>query len=161
MTIKNINQALGAAGIVGIMLMVVVTTADVAGRYLANSPILGTVEFTRTVMVFAACLPLAFVQFKKQHIRTEVILSRLPPKSRTVVEGLESLLALVVIGAICYSSLGVAYYSVMLGEFETGIINFPMWPGRIGLALGLLALSIQYGVDAIDSFRLLLRRGQT
>jgi len=152
MVVENINQALGAAAVIFILVMMVSITADVGGRYLFNTPILGTTELNRTLLVYAVCFALGYTEFRKRHIRVELVLNRLP-KARTLVEGLQLLLALVLMGFATYASSVIAYNATVQGEYETGIINFPMWPGRIALAVGCLMLCMQYVVGIIDSFR--------
>lgn len=156
--VKYINQGLGALAIIFILLMIVSTVADVTGRYLFNSPIMGTVELNRTLLVFTVFFTLGYTQLKKQHIRVEMILDRFPPIPRIVIDGLWVLMAMVFMGLVTYGSSIVAYKATLTGEYETGIINFPMWPGRIGLALGCLALTLQYLTEVIQTIRSSLRK---
>jgi TRAP-type C4-dicarboxylate transport system permease small subunit len=156
--VNTINQGLGAVAVIFIVIMMVSITADVSGRYLFNSPILGTTELNRTLLVYVVCFALGYTELRKRHIRVEMVLSRLPLKAKTLVEGLELLLALVLIGFATYATSVIAYNATVQGEYETGIINFPMWPGRIALAVGCLMLCMQYVVGIVDSFRSFLSR---
>lgn len=158
MVVKYIHQGLGTLAIASILLMMLSTVSSVTGRYLFNSPILGTVELNRTLLVFAVFFTLGYTQLRKQHIRVEMVLNRFPPMPRIVIDGLWLLMALVFMGLITYGSSIVAYKATLTGEYETGVINFPMWPGRIGLAIGCLALALQYLTEVIQTIRSSLRK---
>lgn len=133
--------------------MMVAVTADVGGRHLFNSPIPGVTELARMLLVYTVCFALGYTELMKRHIRMELVLTRLSPKRRMLVEGLQLLLALVFIGFATYAASVVAHTSTLQGEYETGLIDFPMWPGRIALAIGCLMLSLQYVTGIINSFR--------
>ena len=158
MVAEYLNRVLGGIAIVCIAAMMVSTVADVTGRYLFNNPILGTIELNRILLSVVAACTLTYCQSMKRHIRVEFLLYRLSSKPRQIVDGLELLLAMVVIGFIAYGCIDLAYTATMQGEYEMGVINFPTWPGRLALAAGCLVLSIQLAVHTIESFRLALRK---
>ncbi len=147
--IEFISRWLGILAVIFIIAMMLSTIADVSGRYLFNSPIVGTVELNRTLLVYVVFLTLAYAQLKQKHIRVTMLLDRFPPMPRIVIDGLCLLLALVYVGFVTYGGSIVAYEMTLAGEHETGLINFPMWPGRIGLAFGLLILCTQYVIEII------------
>ncbi len=148
-----VSQMLGAAAILCVFIMIISTVADVSGRYLFNSPILGTVELNRTLLVFTVFFTLGLAQLRRRHIRVDAVLGKLPVKARVLADSFALLLALVFVGMVTYGSAVVAYDATIMGEYETGIINFPMWPGRVAIAIGMLILCIQYMVDVIAAFR--------
>lgn len=158
MLVKRTIQVLGYLAVVFISLMMISTVADVTGRYLFNSPIVGTIELNRMLMVYAVFFTIAYAQLVKQHIKIDIALDRMPPKTRLVFEGLGLLFALAVMGFITYGASIAAYQETLLGEAETGIINFPVWPGRIAVALGSLVLCLQYIMDILETRRLLFKR---
>jgi TRAP-type C4-dicarboxylate transport system permease small subunit len=144
---------MGLLGIVCVFVMMLSTVTDVTGRYVFNNPILGTIELNRTLLAYLVFLGLAYSQFKKQHIRVDLLLTRVAEKPRALIEGFQLLLALVLIGFITYGGSLVAYESTVRGEYTPGIIHFPLWPPRIALALGSLVLCFQYVRDIVASFR--------
>lgn len=148
-----INKTMAAIAVVLILVMMLITTADVGGRYLLASPIPGTTEITRLLLVFSVAFALGYTELMQQHVRMELVLTRLTPKRRTLIETLVLVLALVFIGLATYAASVVAHTSTIRGEYETGLIDIPMWPGRIALALGCLMLGLQYVVGIIKGFR--------
>ena len=163
MVVRAINRLLAlldGAAAAFIIVMMLSTTANVIGRYLFSFPIVGTVELNRTLLVFTAFLALGYTQLKKQHIQVGFLLRRLSPSRRILIDGFESLFALVVMGFISYVFCVEAYTATVQGEYEIGLIAFPMWPGRIALALGCVMLCVQYLVEVVGSFRFFLGRSQ-
>ena len=157
--IHHISRGLAGIAVILILLMMVSTTADVGGRYLFNNPIPGTFELNRTLLVFVVFLTLGYAQLMKRHIRVELLPTRLPPRAGILLDGFGVLLGLALMGAITYGASITAYDATITGEYETGLINFPMWPGRIALAVGCLVLSIEYVLSMIEDFRYSLRKG--
>ena len=151
--IKRVNQWLATVAVVLIFVMMVSITADVCLRYFANKPILGVVELNRMLLVLVVFFTLGYAQVRKQHINVGLLLNLMSPKRRIIVETLELLLALVVVGFFTYGSILTAYKSTIEGEYEMGVASFPVWPGRIALAIGLLMLCMQYLADIISGLR--------
>src|SRR3972149_832614 len=158
MMIKRLYLPLSFLSISAIFIIILSTVADVVWRYLFNSPILGTIELNRTLLVFVVFFTIAYAQAGKKHMRVDLLLNRLPPRVKSAVNGLQLLLALVFIGIVTYGSSLVAIESTAKGEYERGIISFPMWPGRIAVALGCLALALQYVADIFETLRSARRR---
>lgn len=150
---RYVNQFLATLSVIFIFVMMISIAADVVLRYFANAPITGTVEFNRTILVFTIFFTLGYAQYRKQHPNVEMVLNLISPKKKAFVQILEHLSALVVVAFFTYGSVLTAYKATIEGESETGIISFPIWPGRIAIAVGLFALCMQYIVDIIDDFR--------
>jgi hypothetical protein len=53
------------------------------------------------------------------------------------------------VGALCWEALLEARESFIEGEYAVGIIRVPLWPAKIGLAIGCGALLLQYFADLI------------
>lgn len=151
--VKRLQEVLGMVAIVFIILMMLTTVVDVSGRYLFNSPISGSLEFARSMLVIVVSFTLGYAQLRKQHIRAEILPHHLSPRLSMVVEGFALILALGFSGLVTYGTFMVAYKSIVQIEYESGLINFPLWPARIALAIGCLALTLQYLVDTVQVFR--------
>ncbi|MBI4286742.1 MAG: TRAP transporter small permease [Chloroflexi bacterium] len=151
--ITRVLQVLDGIGVVSIILMMLTTTADVIARKFANHPIVGMTELNKNLLVFVAFLALGYAQYFKQHVRTEMVLSKLSPKPRWTAELVELVFALVITAFFTYGGIVAAYRGTIAHERELGLIPFPMWPGRIALALGLLSLCMQFLVEIVYYLR--------
>ena len=156
--IEKINQWMATLSVLIIFIMMVSITVDVGLRFLAGSPIIGVVELNRTLLVVVVFFTLGYAQIRKQHINVEFLINKLSEKRKTMVLILNTLLALVIAAMITYGSFSAAYVSTIEGEHEVGLLNYPVWPGRIALAVGLFMLCLQYVVDILKGFSSYLKK---
>lgn len=70
-----------AAAVAGIVLMalMLLTTADVGGRYFLNSPITGVFDITHFAVLMMVFLGLAYCGFQNGHVAIEIFYNKLPP----------------------------------------------------------------------------------
>ena len=151
--IKQVNQWLATVAVVLVFVMMLSITADVCLRFFANTPILGAVELNRMLLVLVIFFTLGYCQLRKQHINVELVLTLMPQRRKLLIETLEILLAFVVVGFFTYGSFLTACKSTVEREYAMGVVSFPIWPGRIAIAVGLFMLSMQYLADVITGFR--------
>lgn len=66
---------MGLEGVAGATLfgMMLLTTADVAGRFFFNSPILGTVELTQLMLAAVVFLSLPVVCWREEHVSVDLL----------------------------------------------------------------------------------------
>lgn len=127
--------------------MVLVVVFDVTGRNVFNSPLLGSVELNRALLVLVVYSGLGYTQLQDGHIRVEVVLLHISVRQRLILESFALLVALGVVGYMCYVSIPVTYHSVIIREYETGAILFPVWPARLFLVIGLVFYVLQLGAS--------------
>lgn len=149
--VEKINQWMATLSVFIIFIMMVSITVDVGLRFLVGKPIIGVVELNRTLLVVVVFFTLGYAQVRKQHINVEFLINKLSEKRKSLTLTLNTLLALVIITMITYGAISTAYVSTIEGEHEVGLLNYPIWPGRIALALGLFMLCMQYIVDILNS----------
>lgn len=70
-------EGVAGATLFGMMLL---TTADVTGRYFFNSPILGTVELTQLMLAALVFLSLPVVCWRQEHISVDLLDAVFPAK---------------------------------------------------------------------------------
>jgi len=73
---------LSGALLLGLM---VLTVANIVGRWLFDAPVAGTVELTEIGMVGIVFLGLAYAQVREDHIRVDLLYERLGPRGRKVL----------------------------------------------------------------------------
>ena len=134
-----------------IIVMMFTIIIDVLGRYFLNRPLVGGVEFNRTLLVVIVFFGLAFTQLNAGHIRIDLLLIRVPRKVRLILDIFALLLALIIYSIITYSTIPVTIRSIIIGEYETGLISFPMWPARLLMSIGMLMFTLQVFIDLIST----------
>ena len=134
-----------------IIIMMLTIVVDVFGRYAFNRPLIGGVEFNRTLLVIIVFFGLAFTQLKKGHIRVDLLLIRASPKWGLILEVFALIIAIPVYGVIAFATIPITIQSIIIGEYETGLIPFPIWPSRLFMTGGRFLFTLQLFADLILS----------
>lgn len=148
-----LSKAAGAIAGFLIILMTVTILIDVFGRALFNQPLPGGVQLNTTLLVGVVFLALALTQLRKGHIRVDILLVRLSADWYHRLNLVALALGAATFAVISYITLPVALRAFRIGEYETGIINFPMWPARFLLTIGLALFALQLVSDLWSAIR--------
>ena len=142
------SKLLSYAGAAVLFLLMLLTTADVAGRYLFNAPILGVFEITEFMMVCLVFCALAYTQRKKGHVAVDIFVDQIPPKSRRWVDILNYLISFLVLLLMTWKSLERGF-EVMANNETSGTLQIPVYPFVFVVAVGCAALSLEFLKDTI------------
>jgi len=151
------NLWCGLASGVALLLMMVMGAADVIGTNLdivgiQSQPIPAAFEFMATMMVVTVFLATALGQARRNHIRVEVLVRMLPPGGQRVMDFIQHLLSAGMWGLIAWYGWKSGFHSVSVGEYATGLINFPTWPARLVLPFGATLMTVQCVFDLLAVF---------
>jgi len=139
---------------VALLLMMLVGALDVVGTNLdiiglTSFPIPAAFEFMATMMVVSVFLAMSLGQARRTHIRVEVLVDKLPRPLRRLADLIRHALSMVFFLCIAYFGALSALHSFNVGEYAPGIINFPIWPARVVLAVGASLISLQCLLDIV------------
>jgi TRAP-type C4-dicarboxylate transport system permease small subunit len=112
-------------------------------------PIGGVIETSQFLIVISIFLGLAYVQHKKSHIKVEVFMSRYPPLLQGLLPILTNVLTLLFFLAIMYGGIKMSLQSYLVGEYEVGMREIPVWIVRAFIPIGSLAVIVVSTVDLI------------
>jgi len=140
--IQRVDRICGIIAEVLVFLLMFLVTAEIIGRRVFGSPIPGQVETAILSLVLILYLGVAYTQLERGHIRVEVFISRLKGQKRELVEALSLFLSLIVSVLMLWATAEQARISVLGREFITGVIAFPVWPGRCAVTFGFALLSL-------------------
>lgn len=149
----KLSRLLHWAGIfVVIPILMVLIGVDVFLRYVLNSPLMwgNEVSSLLLLLIFFASIP--YCTEKQEHIRMELIYTRLPRKIRGAVDLLINLSGLVFSSMLTMQ----AFRSTLeMYAFEDGaeMINIPYWPFALFMAFCGLFLSLQFIAFALKIFQ--------
>lgn len=131
-------------------LMMWVIDLNVIFRKLFNWPLPAGVEFTQSLLTISIILPFAYAQYRRDHVRTTLVVGHVPEKLARVLYGLSMLIGCVLFAAICYAAYRFALRSYTMNEMVWGAaIRFPIYPAKFAVSLGALLTSIQFLLDTI------------
>ena len=106
-------------------------------------------RFFNTFLVVIVFFGLAQTQLNDDHIRMDLLLNYSSGRAKLALEIFGLTLALLLYAFITYTTIPVMIHSIAIGEYETGLIPFPMWPARIFMSLGLFLLVLQLAADLV------------
>ena len=92
--INNVSRIVNGVGVSFLVAMMLLTTADVIGRYFFNRPIAGAYELTEFIMVIVVFLGLAHTEAKKDTAAIEIIAERFPSKVRAFTDSATIILSI-------------------------------------------------------------------
>lgn len=131
-------------GTIGIGLIGALVVGDIIGRNLFASPIVGTVEIAKTSIVAITFLTLPYAMRRGSHVRSTVLLTRLPPRPAYVLILLSCLLGVAVFLLIAYASWDEMLQAIETGEFEgEGARRVPTWPTRVTIVVGSVVMAVE------------------
>ncbi len=150
--ISSLSKFLSYAGAAVLFVLMLLTTADVAGRYLFNAPITGVFEITEFSMACLVFCALAYTQTRKGHVAVDIFVNLLPPKGQRIIDIIAHLLSFMVFSLITWKSIE---RGIELIEFKesSATLQIPVYPFMFLVALGCLLLSLEFLVDAIKAIR--------
>ena len=160
---KILNQlfnVLNAAGTAWVGAMMFLICGDIFGRALFNSPIVGVPEIVKVSIVGLVWLQMAYTLKVGGHLRSNVILDRLPRKWQFSVEIIGSILGILVFGFAAYSSWDVMIEGWRIMEFEGELpVRVPTYPIRTIVFIGAFLTAVQFVVILSQNIRALFNDG--
>ena len=136
--------ALNYISVIVIFLTALWIFGDVVGRYFLNRPIPGTTELIKTGILAIVFLGIAYTLRRKAHIRTTIILKRLPPRLALWCQAFGSLIGAGIFVLVCIYGGEAAIKAWAVQEFEGVQLRVPTYPSRFIMVLGSALLVIQY-----------------
>ena len=142
----------GAALVAGLAMMIMMLTGalDMIGTNVFLKPIPAAFEFMATAMVIVIFFSIALAQANRAHIRVEILTARLPRPLRWVTDVLQYSLSLAFFLFIAWFGWKAGFRSFEVGEYASGLVNWPIYPARFALALGASLMALQCLYDLVS-----------
>lgn len=151
-SIENLLRRFSYISAIGMLLMILPTVADVAGRLIFNAPVRGAFELTGLLMAVVIYMGVAHAQTERAHVRVSFLTGTRSLQFQRVVDLLVYLFSIGMIGIVLYATFAQALHAVRIGEYMYGSTRFPIWPARILVAIGFFFLLVQFIIDFFRAF---------
>lgn len=142
---QKLSRLLLAISAVILFAMLLLTCADVIGRYLLNAPVNGKTELTRFMMAGLIASTLPVISASGGHISVDLFDSRFSARGAAIRDLMTDLLAALALGVLCYWLIFRADRLQNRG-YVSDFLHLPLHPvayfvaGMVGVAcLALLA----------------------
>lgn len=147
--ITRLNIILGSFSGLATLLMIALIVPDVLLRKFAATTIPGASEGSVLLLVLLAYLGMAGAQARDLHFAAPFLVQRMPHRARRLIKGFTLLLSLLFVVCVAWLTSQSAMQSIARSEASFGIVQFPIWPSRLAVAVGFWLLALQLIVDLI------------
>lgn len=146
----KISTILGFTSMCASICMMFLITADILLRYFWGSPIKGTFEITGLMLVITFFFGLAYAQVQQSHISVDIIVSRLPRRTQSILGSFSYLVYFSFVLLMTWRTFLYGMEALRIGE-KTSILDVQIAPFVFLAALGCLVLCAAVMVDLIKS----------
>jgi len=146
--------SLNVIGSIWVFLMMLLITADVVGRAFFNNPLFGVPELVKVSLVGLIWCQMAHTLKIGAHLRSTILLDRMTPLARRLVEILACVMGAIIFALIVYSGWDSMIEGWRIGEFEgEEPVRVPTSPVRTLLLIGAALTAMQFLVMLVDLIR--------
>jgi TRAP-type C4-dicarboxylate transport system permease small subunit len=135
-----------------ILAIVLLSVANVLGRWLFSAPISGYIDWIEQSMAFFAFLGIAYVQRQGGHIRMDMLVGRLRKRILWSVELVSTLLMLSITVILISGSFSHFLRAYQIGDSSLDI-DLPTWPSKLVVPIALTLLSVRLILQIWGYFR--------
>lgn len=125
--IASVLTVLGYVGMAAVLTMTVLTVIHAVGRYAFNRPLLGNVEISSFLLIFAIFFSGAYTQVVKGHVSIGLIVDRLSERTQAIIDSITYILCLAVAIVASWQAVAKGIYVMGTGTVTSvlGIYPFP------------------------------------
>lgn len=151
--VHGLGAVLAVVAAIGVVVLALMTVADVAKREVTDRSINGVPEIGALLLTAVVVLGLSHSEFTKQHVRTRFFTSHLRPRVRVTVMNIACLPVIGVVIWMVVTTFNRALDSIERGEETLGLVAVPVWPVRLMIPIALALLALELIIDLVDRIR--------
>lgn len=140
-----------------LFVMMALTGIDVGGRYIFKHPMPGSMELTEVFMAMVVGLSLAYCALEKGHVRVDVILSRLPPRTQIYLDFVAHFVFLGLFVIMTWRTL-LRSLTMIKQDLITQVLFIPVPPFAFIVTIGFAVLCIVLLRDLFDDVYRLVKK---
>ncbi len=144
----GINQVIGACGVVVIMVLTLMTVADIIMRRFFSMPFSFSFEVTQLMLVVIVFCSIPYSTNKMRHVSIEVLVNTFPEKLNRRIAISGDFFCVAVLAAICWQSIDKGFRSFNIGTM-TGELEIPLYPFYFFVSFGAALACISFLVKII------------
>jgi TRAP-type C4-dicarboxylate transport system permease small subunit len=153
-TIQRCTLYMSYIGMILLIPMMLLTSAEVVGRAVWSRPIPGSMELSSYMLAIFILLGIAYTHQVRGHVRVTMLVSRLPDKWAIVLDVITTLLSLFIIAVMTWQGWVVGIEERTVSD----MLRVPQFPFRLLVSLGGLLLFLELLLDLWDNLKKFARR---
>lgn len=130
---RRVGGILEWVGVVGLLLIMVITCVDVVGAKVFQWRLFGALDMVMLSQAVAIAFGLGITLIVGRHIQVEFIFSRLPGRVQAFIDIINHLLSLTLFGLIIWQLCLLGYSFKLSGEYSA-TARIPYYPFAYGIA---------------------------
>ena len=138
-----INSLAALAGGLVILIMLSIT-ADVTGRKLLGYSITGVIEISQILLVFITFLGAAWLLKREGHVKLDVMVSRLNPRSQALLNTITSIVGIIICLTLAWYGAKVTWDHFQRGIYSAEVLALPTFLRYAAITIGSFLLSVQF-----------------
>jgi TRAP-type C4-dicarboxylate transport system permease small subunit len=135
-------------------------SAAVFFRSVSGFQIPGITEASELVLIAGVYAGMAWTYHTGSHVNVDLVTQLLKPKAKAVVALVATILLFLVLVWMFLATSGLALESFQRGEYRFGVTQFPVWPSRIAISVGLLVFAVDVALHLFDQVKAIGRGEQ-
>lgn len=157
--LQGVSRIMAIIAAIVLAIMMLLTVADVIGRYFFNSPIKGTWEVIGLLLVCAGTWGLAYCQVKKSHIKVTVFMQRSSRRVQAIIRSVAYLVGLIGFSLLSWRVFVMAKKYLFLPRGNvTDTLDIPYAPFMFTLSIGAGIMALVLVVDLVRSLAEVVRK---
>lgn len=144
-------------GLIGLLLMMFLICIDVIGAKLFLKPVFGAIDIVMLAQSVAISFSVPVALMLGRHVRVEFFVATLPTRLQAAVEGIISLLGMILFGLIIWR-LSILGYSFQTGGEGSATARIPLYPFAYGIAFASIPVSLVFLQKFLDAMIRLVKR---
>ncbi len=145
----SVTKYMGYVAAVIIFCLMIITVADVIGRYFLSSPVPGAVELSALMLVIIVALGLGWCALARGHVKVDLIMDRLPPKVQFVIDNAMLAITFVFLGILSWQNFVESQRAVQ----RSSILDLSPMPFFLMFAIGLAIFCLCTLVVLIENIK--------
>jgi len=147
---RRISGCFEWVGVCGLLLMMVITCADVFGAKLFRQPVYGALDIVMLAQLVAVSFATAFALLKGRHVAVEFFVAVFPTRLRAIIDTVISFFGLIFFALIVWR-LAAYGYSLQTGGEVSATIRIPLYPFAYGVAVASIPVSLIFLVRMLKT----------
>lgn len=132
------GAVLGVIAAGALVVLMLATVIDVLVRWITRASLPGMMEIAETALVASVFLGLAWTSIQGGHVAVTIVTDRLKPGIARIASVLIWALNTVILGWMTAALILRAAQSTSMNETRFGLVQWPIWPLRWIIAIGVL-----------------------
>lgn len=151
--ISRIAAFLGILATLATLVMMIGIVVDVFFRALYDRSVPGILELSESALVAAVFLGMAYTGATNSHIAVDLLTEKLPERPRQTAILVAWLATVPILGWMLWATFQRALAATAENELRMGLVNWPLWPSRWLIVIGLAAMLLVALVNVVRVLR--------